>query len=51
MPAGEPGTDGTYPEGTLNHLVEKRLTEISEMMEKKKGNGEEGREKRDNNGQ
>ncbi len=51
MPAGEPGTDGTYPEGTLNHLVEKRLTEISEVMEKKKGNGEEGREKRDNNGQ
>jgi len=47
MPAGEPGADGTYPEGTLNHLVEKRLTEISEAMEKKKGNGEEGREKKD----
>ena len=51
MPAGEPGTDGTYPEGTLNHLVEKRLTEISEVMEKKKGNGEEGREKKNSNGQ
>ncbi len=48
MPAGELGTDGTYPEGTLNHLVEKRLTEISEAMEKKKGNGEEGQEKKDN---
>lgn len=47
MPAGEPGPDGTYPEGTLNHLVEKRLTEISEAMEKKKGNGEEVREKKD----
>jgi lon-related putative ATP-dependent protease len=48
MPAGEAGADGSYPEGTLNHLVEKRLTEISEAMEKKKGNGEEGREKKDN---
>jgi hypothetical protein len=47
MPAGAPGPDGTYPEGTLNHLVEKRLTEISEAMEKKKEAEEEGRPKRD----
>ncbi|HOD75170.1 MAG TPA: ATP-binding protein [Syntrophorhabdaceae bacterium] len=47
MPAGELGADGSYPEGTLNRLVEKRLTEISEAMEKKKGNGEEDREKKD----
>lgn len=45
--AGKMGEDGTYPEGTINHLVEKRLTEISEALEKKKekekesGNGEE----------
>lgn len=41
MKAGELKEDGTYPEGTINYLVEKRLTEISEMMEKKKeeGNG------------
>ena len=36
MKAGELQADGTYPEGTINYLVEKRLTEISEAMEKKK---------------
>jgi hypothetical protein len=36
MKAGEEGKDGTYPEGTINFLVEKRLTEISEALEKKK---------------
>ncbi|MFZ3137927.1 MAG: hypothetical protein WA126_11120 [Thermodesulfovibrionales bacterium] len=36
MQVGELGDDGTYPEGTINHLVVKRLTEISESMEKKK---------------
>lgn len=36
MKAGELQEDGTYPEGTVNYLVEKRLTEISEAMEKKK---------------
>jgi predicted ATP-dependent protease len=41
MTAGELREDGTYPEGTINYLVEKRLTEISEAMEKKKENGEE----------
>jgi lon-related putative ATP-dependent protease len=42
VPAGSPGEDGTYPEGTINYLVEKRLTEISEAMEKKKDkNGDE----------
>jgi len=45
MKAGELQEDGTYPEGTVNFLVEKRLTEISEALEKKKEkekeNGEE----------
>jgi lon-related putative ATP-dependent protease len=43
--AGELQDDGTYPEGTINFLVEKRLTEISEALEKKKEkeNGEERR--------
>jgi len=36
MPAGELSADGTYPEGTLNYLVMKRLTQITEAMEKKK---------------
>jgi len=52
MPAGEPGDDGTYPEGTVNYLVVKRLTEISEAMEKKKEKEkeeekEENKEKRE----
>lgn len=51
--AGEIGEDGSYPEDTINYLVEKRLTEISAALEKKKdkdkenGNGEEKREKED----
>jgi len=36
MPVGELQEDGTYPEGTINHLVTKRLTEIGEALEKKK---------------
>ena len=36
LKAGELQADGTYPEGTINYLVEKRLTEISEAMERKK---------------
>lgn len=36
MPAGEIQPDGTYPEGTVNHLVMKRLEEITEAMKAKK---------------
>ncbi len=36
MPAGVMNEDGTYPKGTINYLVTKRLTEITEAMEKKK---------------
>ncbi|OPY81482.1 MAG: Lon protease [Syntrophorhabdus sp. PtaU1.Bin153] len=36
MPAGELQEDGTYPEGTINYLVAKRLAEIGEALEKKK---------------
>ncbi len=36
MPAGEMKEDGTYPEGTINYLVTKRLTEISEALKEKK---------------
>jgi lon-related putative ATP-dependent protease len=35
-PAGELQSDGTYPEGTVNNLVMKRLDEISEAMKAKK---------------
>ena len=36
MLVGELGENGTYPEGTINYLVAKRLAEISEAFEKKK---------------
>ncbi|MCL0096707.1 AAA family ATPase [Thermodesulfovibrionales bacterium] len=36
IPLGEIKEDGTYPDGTINHRVMERLTEISEAMEKKK---------------
>ncbi len=41
---GEPADDGTYPEGTFNYLVVKRLTEIARSMEKKKEKEEEKEE-------
>ncbi len=44
MQVGELMDDGTYPEGTINYLVVKRLTEISESMEKKKEKEEEKEE-------
>jgi lon-related putative ATP-dependent protease len=42
MPAGEPGEDGTYPEGTVNFLIAKRLEELSAAFKEKK---EEEKEK------
>jgi len=51
MPAGEFGKDGAYPEGTVNYLVMKRLTEISEALkEKKEEKEEEGPKKKEENG-
>jgi lon-related putative ATP-dependent protease len=53
MKVGEPADDGTYPAGTINYLVVKRLTEIAQSMEKKKEKEgekeEEGKEKRKDN--
>jgi lon-related putative ATP-dependent protease len=43
MSAGEMKDDGTFPEGTVNQLVMKRLDEIFAAMEKKKEK-EKGRE-------
>ncbi|HEX2768910.1 MAG TPA: ATP-binding protein, partial [Geobacteraceae bacterium] len=34
IPAGERGADGSYPEGTINFLVDKRLAEFGESMKK-----------------
>jgi hypothetical protein len=44
LKAGEINEDGTYPEGTISYLIEKRLTEISEALEKKKDKENEGSE-------
>ncbi len=41
MSAGAPGPDGTYPENTINNLIMKRLTEISQALEAKKEKEEE----------
>jgi predicted ATP-dependent protease len=45
-PAGEMGPDGKYPDGTLNRMVEDRLTELREAVrkeeeEKRKGKKDE----------
>ncbi len=46
MHAGELQPDGTYPEGTINFLVSKRLDEITEAMkEMMKKSGENEKEK------
>jgi lon-related putative ATP-dependent protease len=34
VPAGERGEDGSYPEGTINFLVDKRLKDFGESMKK-----------------
>jgi lon-related putative ATP-dependent protease len=34
VPAGEQQPDGSYPEGTINYLVDKRLRELVEYMKK-----------------
>jgi lon-related putative ATP-dependent protease len=40
VPAGEAKPDGTYPEGTGNFLVHKRLKEMAEQAKTFRGNGE-----------
>lgn len=41
MPAGQLKDDGTYPEGTINFLITKRLEEISKALKEKKGEQKE----------
>ncbi|WP_243373234.1 ATP-binding protein [Geotalea sp. SG265] len=40
LPAGELRADGTYPEGTINFLVDKRLREMQERMKKLSATGD-----------
>ncbi len=48
MPAGERGGDGTYPEGTVNFLVDKRLRDMSKKL-KADDKGDEKKEKKEEN--
>ena len=45
VPAGEKQKDGTYPEDTVNYLVDKRLREMAEQL--RGFYGEERSEKKD----
>jgi predicted ATP-dependent protease len=48
IPAGERRTEWTYPEGTVNFLVDKRLKEMSKKL-KAEDKGEEKKEKKEEN--
>jgi len=48
MPPGEPGPDGTYPEGTFNRLVEDRLAVLREASKREEEHKENRRKKEDN---
>lgn len=47
MQAGEMKEDGTYPEGTINYLVIKRLTEMADAIKERKEEKEEEEKKKD----
>ncbi|MDO8690265.1 MAG: AAA family ATPase [Dehalococcoidia bacterium] len=50
LPAGERGEDGTFPEGTINHLVNKRLRQMAENMRSFQSNPDEKKaESKENN--
>jgi lon-related putative ATP-dependent protease len=51
MPAGERKEDGTWPEGTVNFLVEKRLREMAQKLKGDERRGEEKKEKKEDNGE
>ncbi len=48
MPPGEPGPDGTYPEGTLNRLVEERLAALREASKMEEDRKKSGKNRDDN---
>ncbi|MGQ9693597.1 MAG: AAA family ATPase [Thermodesulfobacteriota bacterium] len=41
LPAGEKGTDGTYPEGTVNYLVNEKLKELALKIKEFAAEGEQ----------
>jgi lon-related putative ATP-dependent protease len=48
MPPGEPGPDGTYPEETVNRLVEDRLAALREASKVEKDRKERGKNENNN---
>jgi lon-related putative ATP-dependent protease len=40
VPAGDRGVDGAYPEGTINHMVETRLSEMTDKLAAFRASGE-----------
>jgi len=48
LPAGVRKEDGSYPEGSVNFLVDKRLKEMSKQL-KTEDKGEEKKEKKEEN--
>jgi lon-related putative ATP-dependent protease len=48
LPAGEAHEDGTYPDGTVNYLVSKRLEEISAAVKEKKDEEKKDKDKEEN---
>ncbi|UCH19536.1 MAG: AAA family ATPase [Deltaproteobacteria bacterium] len=46
-PAGEKGSDDTYPEGTINFLVDKKLKDFAEGIKKFGGEAEEEKKKKE----
>ena len=47
LPAGERQADGTWPEGTFNFLVDKRLKEMAQKLKGDDRRGEEKKEKKE----
>jgi len=45
VPAGEQRPDGTYAEGTVNHLVQKRLQQYADLLRSQAGPAPEGTKK------
>ncbi len=49
MPAGERLTDGSWPEGTINFLVDRRLREMAKKLKREDGGEEKKDQKEENN--
>ena len=51
VPAGEKQDDGKYPEGTINHLVDKKLKEMAEKLKEFGSEEKSGEDKKETDNQ